>query len=756
MTTRSTTCIRSLPQSGSRVEQENGNPELNPCICISSSDPVVGQGVRGIVDCLSDANTAYISRLSREGEGEYTPASTENTDRGRSVGPISRDVTASGGTQDVASGQAEQADRRGENVEIIRYLKDFNSSYTSEAFEESCMDTAHRTDKFSKVLISEETDVKVNVLNPVLHTFTSEEGAIVNVYDSCRKGICTCYYQLSGEMLQLKPCRFAYLVSLGTAECKKAYEPLVSNVVDGFRIVDDNMDLSDMHYECENYSSVYTPENKKKLDSIIGKELSEGYLKIVNKKPTCVHSMGAVPKPDGGIRPITDCSMPRDISVNNFCADIIQDFQYKNVDHVLAMLQEGDYMAVVDIKSAYRAVPIFPDHRKYLGLKWEINGETVFIEDTRLCFGLCLGPSYFDKISGFVYNILADMYNIQAVNYLDDFIVIGATLEEATWAQKVVIKILRYLGFYISWGKVTPPSQVCRYLGLDIDSIKMEIRLPKDKLEKLINLLKKYVGKSTISKKELESLGGLLAHCSHVVDGGRTHSRRFYDLYKVILKNDLKRVKLGKAAREDLDWWLKFCATFNGKRKIEYEEYPIPLISDSSLKGFAVYKGKEWLGGTWEGEIALENSSCGHITSPPGMDTYDRSNINELELWPILEGLRCWYPEFKGKSVTIFTDNTQVMYMLRKGTSTNSTCMEWLREIFWITKNFNIRIVAKYVNTKSNLVADTLSRLLYIKNEGEARKCLEGSGLCCIEQMFSFCRKRANEKGPKFEEGLRE
>ena len=55
---------------------------------------------------------------------------------------------------------------------------------------------------------------------------------------------------------------------------------------------------------------------------------------------------------------------------------------------------------------------------------------------TRLCFGLRLGPSYFDKISGFVYNIFADMYNIQAVNYLEGFIVIGDTLEEATWAKK--------------------------------------------------------------------------------------------------------------------------------------------------------------------------------------------------------------------------------------------------------------------------------------------------------------------------------
>ena len=114
-----------------------------------------------------------------------------------------------------------------------------------------------------------------------------------------------------------------------------------------------------------------------------------------------------------------------------------------------------------------------------------------------------------------------------------------------------------------------------RYLGLDIDSIKIEIRLPVDKLEKLINL------------------GGLLAHCSHVVDGGRTHSKRFNGLYKVILKNDLKRLKLGKAARKDLGWWLKFCATFNGKRKIEYDEYPIPLTSDSSMKGLLFIKGSE-------------------------------------------------------------------------------------------------------------------------------------------------------------------
>ena len=69
----------------------------------------------------------------------------------------------------------------------------------------------------------------------------------------------------------------------------------------------------------------------------------------------------------------------------------------------------------------------------------------------------------------------------------------------------MVIDILRYLGFHISWGKVTAPSQVCSFLGLEIDSNEMEIRLTLDKLEKLKGLLAKYINKNSIGKKELES-----------------------------------------------------------------------------------------------------------------------------------------------------------------------------------------------------------------------------------------------------------
>ena len=73
---------------------------------------------------------------------------------------------------------------------------------------------------------------------------------------------------------------------MGTVECKKAYEPLISNVTDGFKIADENLNLVDIEYECENHKSVYDSINKTKLDGMIGKELAEGYFKIVNSKPT--------------------------------------------------------------------------------------------------------------------------------------------------------------------------------------------------------------------------------------------------------------------------------------------------------------------------------------------------------------------------------------------------------------------------------------------------------------------------------------
>ena len=75
----------------------------------------------------------------------------------------------------------------------------------------------------------------------------------------------------------------------------------------------------------------------------------------------------------------------------------------------------------------------------------------------------------------------------------------------------------------------------------------------------------------------------------------------------------------------------------------------------------------------------------------------------------------------------MFTDNTQVMYMLTNGKSVNTICMGWLRELFWICVIYNIELIPRHINTKCNLVADTLSRLPYFKSGKEVEEILSGA-----------------------------
>ena len=39
------------------------------------------------------------------------------------------------------------------------------------------------------------------------------------------------------------------------------------------------------------------------------------------------------------------------------------------------------------------------------------------------------------------------------------------------------------MGFHINWKKATGPSSIIKYLGIEIDLDRQELRLPQDKLE---------------------------------------------------------------------------------------------------------------------------------------------------------------------------------------------------------------------------------------------------------------------------------
>ena len=130
----------------------------------------------------------------------------------------------------------------------------------------------------------------------VFDTDPSLSGHTVNVYDVCPNGICSCEYNLSGDKTQLKLCRFTNTSSLCTQEGKKSFTPLFYNVCDGFKIVDDELNVPSLSYDCKKYLSVLTMENKPKMDKIIPTKQSEDYMKVVDEKTKMYRQFRGIPK----------------------------------------------------------------------------------------------------------------------------------------------------------------------------------------------------------------------------------------------------------------------------------------------------------------------------------------------------------------------------------------------------------------------------------------------------------------------------
>lgn len=111
----------------------------------------------------------------------------------------------------------------------------------------------------------------------------------------------------------------------------------------------------------------------------------------------------------------------------------------------------------------------------------------------------------------------------------------------------------------------------------------MCLTLPAEKVAKFKAYVGKYLECSYITKKELECLNGLLAHCSQIVQGGRIFTRRCFNMYQVAISKGLSRLKISDGMICDLRWWSDFAPYFNG-------ESLIPMNTTLTLYGLMLLK----------------------------------------------------------------------------------------------------------------------------------------------------------------------
>lgn len=225
---------------------------------------------------------------------------------------------------------------------------------------------------------------------------------------------------------------------------------------------------------------------------------------------------------------------------------------YYTVDDAVSIIKklgQGCLLAKTDIESAFRIVLIHPCDHQLLGIFFQ--GQYYY--DKCLPMGCSISCSIFEKISTALQWIACTKFGItNMLHVLDDFLFVGPPESGiCSVSLSQFINMCFVLGIPIKSENTEDPSTVLTFLGIELDTMKMQARLPQEKVDKIKLALHSIKHRKKVSLRELQSLIGLLNYACCVVVPGRAFLRRLINLTKGKSRPH-HYIRLNKQARFDI------------------------------------------------------------------------------------------------------------------------------------------------------------------------------------------------------------
>ena len=392
-----------------------------------------------------------------------------------------------------------------------------------------------------------------------------------------------------------------------------------------------------------------------------------------------------VPKKGGGRRPIIDCR-----EINRFI--IKEHFQMESMLTIKSLLLPKDWMVKIDLKDAYFHIGINKQHQNYLRFQWQ--GE--HYRYTCLPFGVTSAPRVFTKVTRPLMAHLRGL-GIRTVIYIDDLLILAKSKEEAEQHRDIVLSLLQHLGWTINWEKSNlQPSQTCEYLGLIIDSIRSELRIPTTRKQQLRQDLKRltkaFNNRTPVTTRQLATIIGKLGSLELAVFPIRLKTRQMMALKNAnIFRGWDATLLLTAEVHEEIMWWLENLSHWNG-RLISPPLPTVWLTSDASKTGW---------GGSFENNLQA-SGFWAQLDKELG--------INCLELMAGLYTLQSFEELVSGEIAALGMDNTTaVSYINKQGGGVQHLNTITQRIWNWCLQR-DIYVRAYYLPGTENTTADTLSR----------------------------------------------
>ncbi len=443
---------------------------------------------------------------------------------------------------------------------------------------------------------------------------------------------------------------------------------------------------------------------QEEMDNLLEKgAISEVY----NPQDGYFSNLFLVPKKDRGQRPVINLK-----GLNQFVQ--YEHFKMEGIQTVKDLLQPGDWLTKIDLKDAYFTIPMNHSNRKYL--RFTVRGRS--FEFNCLPFGLSSAPWVFTKTLKPVTALLREP-GIRLVIYIDDILIMAESTFIAERHTVALVYLLECLGFVVNTKQsVFQPQQSLEFLGFVINSVYMEMLLPRDKLKKIRLEAQRLLREDVVSARSLSRLIGKMNATNQVIPPAPLFYRNLQmSLHQALRishsQNYEQTTVLSPGARTELDWWVENMSKWNGKALLK-RQVDLTIDSDASLSGWGATCGNQRTGGPWSSEER-------HM------------HINCLELLAATLAVQTFTKNLEKVSVLMRIDNTTaVAYVNHKGGTASQALVDLTKNLWMWCLERNIVLIAQHLPGVLNQIADSESRKTWDQTDWK----LEVSVFGKINQLY--------------------
>ncbi|KAN0022944.1 hypothetical protein ACTFIU_009027 [Dictyostelium citrinum] len=317
--------------------------------------------------------------------------------------------------------------------------------------------------------------------------------------------------------------------------------------------------------------------------------------------------MPSIPKPGTNLlRPVLDLKR-----LNTFIAN--QSFKMEGIKNLPSMVKQGYYMVKLDIKKAYLHVLVDPHYRALFRFVWK----GVHYRWKTMPFGLSTAPRIFTMLLRPVLRMLREL-KVSVIAYLDDLLIVSSTKEECLSNLDKTMKPLVKLDFKLNLEKsVLEPTQSITFLGLQIDSVSMQLLVPKEKKKSVIKEIRNFLKLDSCTPRKLAGLKGKLIALKDAVIPFRLYTRKTnkFHCHCLSLSNgdwDQSFI-IPQDVKSEISNWLTLLTLltqWNGKEISLFPSFDYVLTTDASesCAGATLKKGNRIIN-TWSFQWSATQSN---------------------------------------------------------------------------------------------------------------------------------------------------